>query len=95
MIKTDGVGCSIIMHRSDQDPVQLRKKLKKLGDAPIETFEEVYVDDVTNYREGIKVVGIDPGKDDILHCTDGYRFYRYTQNQRRKQSKSTKIRHDR
>jgi hypothetical protein len=55
----------------------------------------VYVDDVTNYREGIKVVGIDPGKDDILHCTDGYRFYRYTQNQRRKQSKSTKIRHDR
>lgn len=34
------------------------------------------------------VVGIDPGKEDLLHCTDGTNFYRYTQNQRRNQLKT-------
>jgi transposase len=39
---------------------------------------------------GFEIVGIDPGKEDLLHCTDGEQFYRYTANQRRKQTKQKK-----
>jgi len=84
MIKTDGVGCSILFHRKDQNPDDLDD-----GDS-IESVKELYVDEVTEFVEGTNVVGIDVGMDDLLHCTDGEQFYRYTANQRRKQTKKKK-----
>ena len=86
MIKTDGVGASILFHRRDQNP-------DKLDDgSAFQDVKEVYVDevDVPPVLKTTKVVGIDMGKDDLLHCTDGETFYRYTANQRRIQTKSKK-----
>jgi transposase len=84
MIKTDGVGVSIIFHRQDQNPDRLN------SDPPSLSAETRYVDDVRPDMNHFRVVGIDPGKEDLLHCTDGERFYRYTANQRRKQTKQKK-----
>lgn len=84
MIKTDGVGASILFHRSDQNPDRLQ------SDPPHLSSDTKYVDDVRPNMNGFRVVGIDPGKEDLLHCTDGERFYRYTANQRRKQTKQKK-----
>lgn len=86
MIKTDGVGCSILFHRKDQNP-------EKLDDDNVDAMtKEKYIDDLTDYEslQGKNVVGIDVGMDDILHCTDGELFYRYTANQRRVQTKKKK-----
>lgn len=86
MIKTDGVGASILFHRKDQNP-------NKLDDGSIiQSENELYVDEIVNPLDvqDKNVVGIDGGLDDILHCTDGNNFYRYTANQRRVQTKSKK-----
>ncbi len=82
MIKTDGVGVSILMYRKDQDPNKIKDD--------VESKPELYVDEVLNPPKDKNIVGIDVGKDDILHCTDGELFYRYTANQRRVQTKSKK-----
>ena len=86
MIKTDGVGASILFHRKDVDPY-------KLPEDPLSSFTEQYVDqiDILNLNnfdiENFNIVGIDPGKDDLIHCTDGENFFRYTANQRRFETK--------
>jgi uncharacterized short protein YbdD (DUF466 family) len=83
LIKTDGVGASILFYRDDLDPLILPTDNHK--------SEELYVDDyVINKMRGIRVVGIDPGKDDLLHCTDGIKFFRYTANQRRLETRKKK-----
>ena len=82
MIKTDGVGVSVLFHRKDQNP-------DKLDDDKIGSVQELYVDEVS-VSKNKSIVGIDVGKNDILHCTDGHAFYRYTSNQRRIQTKSKK-----
>ena len=78
MIKTDAVGCSILFHRRDQNPDRLDE------DNVEQQNKEKYIDELEDYAhlEGKNVVGIDVGMDDILHCTDGELFYRYTANQR-------------
>ena len=84
MIKTDGVGASILFHRSDQNEAKTKE--------PKSTFTEFYVDqlDMVNFKD-FKIVGIDPGKDDLIHCTDGKNnFFRYTANQRRLETKKKK-----
>jgi len=86
MIKTDGVGVSVLFHRLDQDPRKLDR------DDHLGHLEEKYIDALDNYDgvRGKEVVGIDVGMSDILHCTDGNTFYRYTANQRRVQTKRKK-----
>jgi transposase len=83
MIKTDGVGASIILYRSDKTQDKLPKD--------VESSKEYYVDEmrVENISD-VKIVGIDVGKDDLLHCTDGTNFFRYTANQRRLETRKKK-----
>lgn len=85
MIKTDGIGVSILFHRKDQNP-------EKLDEDNFDAVKEQYIDELENYNDlkNKNVVGIDVGMDDILHCTDGEMFYRYTANQRRVQTKKKK-----
>jgi hypothetical protein len=101
MIETDGVGVSIHLRRADQPSGGIFQRGRRQQEGENEQAAARYVDELTEEeRAGLrqkKVVGIDPGKDDILHCTDGQVFYRYTANQRRiqtKKKKYAKIVHD-
>lgn len=81
MIKTDGVGVSVIMYRSDLNRDFLPKETEIEKNS-----KEYYVGEVV-VKGYNKVVGIDPGKEDLLHCTDGTNFFRYTANQRRMETR--------
>ena len=88
MIETDGIACSIILLRKD-------KVGKKVRISAVPKREQ-YVDELDDYSnlKGKKIVAIDPNLSDLLYCVDSDKrdrnFYRYTQNQRRKETKLKK-----
>lgn len=97
MIETDGVGVSILFHRKDRadlaDPNQVfaRRFRSNAANGIVAPPPELYVDQVDRATvQGMKIVGIDVGKMDLLHCTDGDNFYRYTADQRRAQTGTKK-----
>ena len=57
---------------------------------------ELYIDELNDYSMlcDKKIVGIDPGKDDLIYCVDDAskdaNVFRYSQNQRRKETKMKK-----
>ena len=85
IIKTDGVTCSIVLSQG-QGKYQYKKKEKS---------QEKYLTDLTqqekNKLKKKKLVAIDPNMSDLIYAQDetGKRF-RYTQNQRRKETKVKK-----
>ena len=102
-ITTDGVGCSLLFIRNDlYDPLKV-VKLKGMT-KPFNFRNERYIDELTDEEtEKFKeyhMVGIDPGKDDLIYATNGdtkiingkheTTTFRYTQNQRKKETKSRK-----
>lgn len=75
-IKTDGVGCSLVFERDQPVPT---KKIK---------LTEPYVDEIDPLSlQGKRIIGIDPGKCDLIYCTGedtGHaKKFRFSQNQRR------------
>ena len=91
MIETDGVSCSLLLKRKDLvGNKQLPTKEKGLSN-------ETYIDEVSGKSslKDKKIVGIDPGKCDLIYCVDDCNKeannFRYSQNQRRKESKSKKF----
>ena len=93
-IETDGVSCSIVLIRKDKvGKIVKTPKAKKNGG-------EQYIDELTNAeREKLvhkKVVGIDPNMSDLIFCVDSDQReqtkFRYTQDTRRKETKSKKYR---
>lgn len=88
MIVTDGVSCSILLVRND-----LIGKKVRVSSIP---KKEQYVDELKGYSKlkNKKIVAIDPNLSDLIYCVDGdnreRNFYRYTQNQRRKETKNKK-----
>lgn len=90
MIETDGVSCSIILLREDLVGKRLRAQ-------PSTPRDEKYIDDLSvEERTGLldkKVVAIDPNMSDLIYCIDDVdKTFRYTQNQRRKETKAKKYR---
>jgi hypothetical protein len=89
MIETDGVGCSIQLIRQDLfGRIHLRQTSNNM-------IQEKYIDQVPiESLENKKLVGIDPNLSDLLYCVtkdqDQVIKLRYTQNQRRKETKSKK-----
>ena len=88
MIETDGVGCSIQLIRTD---VFGRTHLHQSNI----TIQEKYIDEVPlEILQDKKLVAIDPNLSDLLYCVtkdnDQVVKLRYTQNQRRKETKSKK-----
>ena len=86
MIETDGVGCSIQLIRHD---LYGRTHLRQANNPVL----EAYIDEVPIEKlRDKKLVGIDPNLSDLLYCVskdnDQILKLRYTQNQRRKQTKS-------
>ena len=88
MIETDGIGCSILLLRKDK----VGKRIKTSGI----TKPEEYIDELKSYKGMTKknIVSIDPNMSDLLYCVDSNKkdrnFFRYTQNQRRKEMKDKK-----
>jgi hypothetical protein len=92
MISTDGVGVSILFLRDDL------VGLKQLPRVVKGSSRELYIDELNDYShlQGKKIVGIDPGKEDLIYCVDAAskdaNIFRYSQNQRRKETKMKKYR---
>ena len=90
MIETDGISCSILLLRND---ITKNRCLKM----PKDIFVEKYIDELEEeeYLDiGQKnIVSIDPNMSDLIYCTNGKgTFFRYTQDQRRKELKIKKYR---
>ena len=89
MISTDGVGVSILFIRDDLVG-------KRLPNAKKCASKELYIDELTDYSalQNKKIIGIDPGKEDLIYCVDDAskdaNVFRYSQDQRRKETKMKK-----
>ena len=89
MISTDGIGVSILFLRKDL----VNKPLPKSKN---NTSKELYIDELKNYSDlqDKKIVGVDPGKEDLIYCVDvaskHATTFRYSQDQRRKETKMKK-----
>jgi len=77
-IKTDGIGCSIILKETTVKLKELEEKGKSFNSLvkkPVWYKDEKYVDKLTTneriHLQNKTVIGIDPGKDDLIYCTDG------------------------
>lgn len=90
MIETDGVSCSVLLLRKNK--VGKRIYMSKIPK------KEQYIDELKDYSnlQDKTIVSIDPNMSDLLYCVDGdtrdRNFLRYTQNQRRKETKQKKYR---
>jgi hypothetical protein len=87
MIETDGIGCSIQLIRQDLFGRTHLRQSKNL------TGVEKYIDEASiDILRNKKLVAIDPNLSDLLYCVtkedDRVSKLRYTQNQRRKETKS-------
>lgn len=89
MISTDGLGTSILLLRDDLVGKKLPMMKKKIS-------KELYIDEIepTEELQKKKIVGIDAGKCDLIYCVDNStkdaNVFRYSQDQRRKETKSKK-----
>ena len=111
-ISTDGVGCSILLIRNDlYDPIKTKKirNIKKPKNYREDMFVSYLNDNQKNNFKNYSIIGIDPGKDDLIYATNGdtkvikkqhetrgliskhvTTTFRYSQNQRRKETKVKK-----
>jgi hypothetical protein len=89
MVSTDGVGLSILFLRADLVGKKLPMMKKGIS-------RELYIDELDDYSalRDKTIVGIDPGKDDLIYCVDNAskdaNVFRYSQDQRRKETKMKK-----
>jgi hypothetical protein len=89
MVSTDGIGLSILFLREDLVGKKLPMMKKGIS-------KELYIDELDDYStlRDKKIVGIDPGKEDLIYCVDDDSkdaiVFRYSQNQRRKETKMKK-----
>jgi hypothetical protein len=95
MIRTDGVSCCVIHARRGLEGAA-RPKGKRRRKRKKKKRTEKYIDELTEAEraslQGAAVVGIDPGINNLLFCSmdtdDGAVTYRYTQAQRRFETKA-------
>lgn len=90
MIETDGVSCSLLLLRKDLVGKKLPMMKKGLSN-------ETYIDELKYYSQlqNKKIVAVDPGKCDLIYCVDDCNKeankFRYSQDQRRKETKKKKF----
>ncbi len=96
MITTDGIGCSVLLIRKDIYKPSKRNKIRPMK-VPNNYKETKYIQEenknILKKLRKYNVVGIDPGKEDLLYCTDGrtnkkgkYNTFRYSKNQYKKET---------
>jgi hypothetical protein len=103
-LMTDGYGCSILLIRNDLYKSDKKMYIPSMS-KPFNYKSEKYVSELTDTEkesaQNKKIVGFDPGKDDLFYATDGIRInntnefktFRYSQSQRKKETKSKKYSH--
>ena len=96
MIKTDGVSVSIILVKIDENNLPIKYTFNQIlnMEKRKEEIDKQYIEDQNNINEiflNKNYVVIDPNKEDLMYCMDknGNKF-RYTQSQRKKETKSKK-----
>ena len=70
MIKTDGIGCSILLVKlKDGEPINITFKLQKEVKKKIESLDK-YIEtvEITNKMKKKRIVTVDPGLSDIVHA---------------------------
>jgi len=83
------VGVSILFIRDDLVGKRLPHTKKGIS-------KELYIDELNDYSalQNKKIIGIDPGKSDLIYCVDDAskdaKVFRYSQDQRRKETKMKK-----
>ncbi len=89
MIETDGTSVSILFKRNDLVGKRIPQNKQKEQEKYITDLED------TSHLQNKKVIGIDPGLNSLIYCVDGdtkeANTFGYTQNQRRKETKSKKF----
>ena len=94
MIKTDGFACSILFVKigDDDRPIKVTKAKIKQMNTIRDAKDQVYIEDQPNVKKLLdnkNYVVIDPGLSDLIFCMDkDNNRYRYTQNQRRFETKN-------
>jgi len=89
MVSTDGIGLSILFLQEDLVGKKLPMMKKGLS-------KELYIDELDDYStlRDKKIVGVDPGKEDLIYCVDNSskdaNVFRYSQNKRKKKTKKKK-----
>jgi len=105
MISTDGLGCSILLIREDlynPNGKNMVQSMRKPYGFKMEKYIDELTEDDKNELKSMKIIGCDPGKEDLIMCTSGkitkrerkngkikytMETFRYSQNQRRKETK--------
>ncbi len=89
MIETDGTSVSILFKRKDLVGKRIPQNKQKEQEKYITDLED------TTHLQNKKVIGIDPGQNSLIYCVDGdtkeANTFGYTQNRRRKETKSKKF----
>ena len=83
MIKTDGTGVSVLF---DKPNTKVKSKNNYFNQEQAQQKEFCYLQEIklTPNLQKKNIVGIDPGKSDIIYCADQHNnYFRYTANQRR------------
>lgn len=96
MIKTDGIGCSILLIKTiNGEPIKITSGKQRQVSKIIKERDQ-YIEDVkiTNEMKSKNIVTIDPNLSDLVYCLtkrdDEIITFRYTQNQRRKETRKKK-----
>lgn len=89
-IQTDGVSVTILQkHITNEEKKSKKNKINEFY------IDELEVEEVDSLRD-LKIISIDPNKGDLIHCSTGTRnsfeSFRYTQNQRNKETGKKKQR---
>lgn len=89
MIETDGVSATILFIRNEFIGKHIPNQTYKEKEYYLDE-----IDNVTSYQSK-KIVAVDMGKSDLIYCVDGSEKeankFRYSQDQRRKETKSKKF----
>jgi hypothetical protein len=95
MIRSDGVSCCILFIRADNNGNPLKKTRKNKMNREEENIEYIEKAKITEEMKHKKIVCIDPGMSDLIYCgakndKDELETFRYTQNQRRLETRNKK-----
>lgn len=95
MIRTDGISCSILFIRVDDNCIPLKKTIKNKKSSEEINFDYIENIILTEELRNKRIICCDPGESDLLYCgsynkNNELETFRYTQNQRRLETRNKK-----
>jgi hypothetical protein len=98
MIRTDGISCSILFIRVDENCIPLKKTIKNKKSCTELNLDYIENIELTEELRNKRIICCDPGESDLLYCgsynkdnkDNKLETFRYTQNQRRLESRNKK-----